>query len=101
MQIVIRLGSMSQNLNIKVDDEKSIFLLNGKPKDVDIDKFVMRLQVIIASWDLMMVNNSIVDGSWYQIDIKLGNKTRKYVGKNAFPLNYDEFINLINEVDVW
>ena len=101
MQIVIRLGSMSQNLNIKVDDEKSIFLLNGKPKDVDIDKFVMRLQVIIASWDFMMVNNSIVDGSWYQIDIKLGNKTRKYVGENAFPLNYDEFINLINEVAVW
>lgn len=101
MQIVIRLGNIAQNLNIKIDDEKSIFLLNGQPKDVDIDKFVMKLQVIIASWDLEMIDNTIVDGTWYEIDMKLGNKTRKYVGKNAFPLNYDEFISLINEVAIW
>ena len=101
MQIVIKLGSMTESLTIKIDDEKSVFLVNGKKKEVDIDKFIMRLQVIIASWDLVMIDDSIIDGSWYEIDMKLGNKTRKYIGKNKFSLNYGKFIELINEVAEW
>lgn len=101
MQIVIRLGNINNNLNIKIDDEKSIFLLNGQPKEVDIDKFVMRLQIILASWEPVMINDNIIDGSWYEVEMKLGVKTRKYIGKNEFPLNYGKFIELINEVVEW
>ena len=101
MQIIIRLGNLTQNSTIKIDDEKSIFLVNGQPQNVNIDEFVMRLQAIVASWDFEMMDNSVADGSWYEINMKVGNKTRKYVGKNAFPTNYVDFIDLINEVLVW
>ena len=101
MKIVIRLRSMTEILTIKIDDEKSIFLVNEKKKEVDIDKFVRRLQVIVASWEPFMINDSILDGVWYEVDLKEGNKIRKYVGKNKFPSNYREFIELINEVAEW
>jgi len=92
---------MTESLTIKIDDEKSIFLVNEEKKEVDIEKFIMRLQIIVASWELIMVNHSILDGIWYEIDIKAGNKVRKYIGKNKFPSNYDKFIELINEVAEW
>ena len=98
MKIVIRLRSMTESLTIKIDDEKSIFLVNEKKKEVDIDDFVMRLQVILVSWEPFMINDSILDGSWYEVEMKLGDKTRKYIGKNKFPSNYTDFIELINEV---
>ena len=101
MQILIRLGNMAENLTIKIDDEKSIFLVNKEKKDVNITDFIMRLQIIVASWQPVMIDDSIIDGSWYEVEMKMGDKTRKYIGRNAFPLDYNSFIQLINEVAEW
>ena len=101
MKIVIRLNSLTEKLIIKIDDEKLTFLVNEKSKKVDINNFVMRLQVIVSSWEPLMVDDSILDGIEYEVVMKLGDKIKKYIGKNAFPLNYDKFIQLINEVAEW
>ena len=98
MQIIISLGNISNQTVIKIDDENALFLVNERPKKVDINRFIMRMQSIISSWQYTMINNRIIDGSWYDIKIKSGDNKRHYVGKNAYPQNYDEFISLINEV---
>lgn len=98
MQIIISFGSSISQTVIKIDDAKPLFLVNDKPKDIDINRFIMRMQSIISSWQYTMINNRIIDGSWYDIKIKSGDNKRHYVGKNAYPQNYDEFISLLNEV---
>jgi hypothetical protein len=98
MHILINVGNVKTNATIKINDEKEIFLVNNKHKNVDIDEFIMKLQSIISSWQLVMEDNAVIDGGWYNIKIKSGDKVRNYIGKNAFPINYDAFIELINGV---
>lgn len=98
MQILINVGNMAESVNIKIDSEKDLFIVDGKNKQVDTDNFIMRLQAIVLNWPLIMIDNSVLDGGWYEVKIKVGNSVRTFKGKNAFPTNYYEFAQLIGEV---
>lgn len=98
MQILITVADMAESVNIKIDNQKGLFIVNGNPKQIDIDNFVMRFQAIVASWPSIMIDNSVLDGGWYEVKIRVDNDVRKFKGKNAFPTNYYEFIQLIDEV---
>lgn len=101
MKGIIELKNMYKTLSIKFDSDKNILLVNEKPIKYDASEFLYKLQTIIASWDKVMINNSVSDGEIYSVKLKLDNKTREYIGKNKFPENYYKFIALINEVAEW
>ena len=98
MKIVIKISNLITSLNIQVDDEKGMFLLNNKAIDVDIEKFVSSLTTILASWQQKMVDESVIDGEEYSVKLRIGTKTRTYIGKNKFPSNYRDFKKLIEGV---
>ena len=96
MKVKIKVMSMTRKDTIIVENNN--MFVNGIEKEADIEKFLRRLFCIVASWESELINLAVLDGESYEINIDDGINVAKYIGKNKYPKNYGEFINLINEV---
>ena len=96
VEIIIR--SYSLNVKLLADEEKSFIFINGKKIKYLPEEFIANLLPVINKWDSVMINNGVVDGGEYFIKIKNDGKERSIIGKNSFPINYNDFVKLINEV---
>ena len=98
MKVKINISNLSSVIDLRVDNSTDKCTFNGKVIDIDTKDFVKRLQFIVASWELNMIDNSIIDGERYSVTMVLDDKVREYVGINKFPLNYGQFKDLVYEV---
>ena len=98
MQIIIRIFTIMEITEIKVDTEKNIIIYNDVNVNYPIDKFTSKLLAIVSSWEEKMINHSVFDGESYEVKIKQNNIVTSYIGKNKFPENYELFKDLISEV---
>lgn len=86
---------------LTIDSEKNEAKLNGKAKEMDIEKFTSKLLTIVSSWEEKMINPFVLDGLEYSVEIEKDGKNYKYEGKNSFPDNFEEFAALIKSENIW
>lgn len=102
--LYIKKGSFNQSEYLKIDiqDNKNIvkYLINDKSKIFEVDDykiniFTERLNRTIDSWQEKYIDNSVIDGSIWQLSILYKNGFQKnYSGKNIFPGNFNNFNQL-------
>ncbi len=98
MYIIVIIKNISEVLELHLDGEKNLVVFNGKVvKNFDANRLINRVLRITASWQEEMRGDGL-DGEEYDIYITTGKESAKIHGKNAFPENYFELIDLILEV---
>ena len=101
MKITVSVFNMYKSRYIVLDDEKNEATFNGKKVELDIPPFASKLLTIISSWDNRMVNDMVLDGESYSVKVEKDGKVYNYEGRNKFPLNYRDFIDLLRDNNLW
>ncbi len=101
MKITVSIFNMYNSKYLVLDDEKNEATFNGKKIDLDIPPFASRLLTIISSWDHKMINDMILDGESYYVKVEKDGKVYTYEGRNKFPINYRDFVELLRTHNLW
>ncbi len=101
MKITVTVFNMYKSRHLTLDDEKNEAVFNGKKIELDVPPFASRLLAIVSSWDNRMVNNMILDGESYNVKIEKDGKVYNYEGRNKFPANYRDFVELMRSHNLW
>ena len=95
MQLVIKeIGFWGRDVFL-FDEEKNICLVNNERKDVNVPRIMQDLLNILCGANSAMVDNRVLDGSTFQIEIHKNGKKREYLFKNSFPKNFDTFTRIL------
>ena len=86
-----------QNKLIVLDKKKQIFLVNAIKKDFKEELF-NKLLNIMSLWKNNYSNNEIVDGITFIIKIYTSSELETIVIKNDFPVNFQEFLDILGEL---
>ena len=97
MKVKVTVQNLREFIDIRLDTDTGRFLVNGVKTNHDPKKFLSSLQLIVASWQTEMIDDSIIDGESYSVTMVLNDQVREYIGRNSFPLNYSKFKSLIKE----
>lgn len=100
MKILVTLTNLYNSIALKLDCEKNEATLNGKQIKLNVPIFSSKLLSIVSSWDNKMINDMVLDGISYSVEINKDGKRYKYEGRNDFPDNYNEFISLLRGNDI-
>lgn len=98
MQIKIILKSNFEAKKIQIDTTKNICLVNNAQKVINTFDFADKLCNIVLGWKSEYIGKNIIDGESFLIEICEKEAKKTYTGFNAFPQNYNKFINLLAEV---
>ena len=98
MIVVIRIENLNGRTEIGLNDKNNMCIVNGTKKNVDVSKFIKEIIGLTLSWTPVMKKDNVIDAESYTVLITNGKTEKTYVGKNAFPLNYNEFKKLISEI---
>ena len=86
--------------------DRGISLIDGNScyekvlsKDIEFINLVeSKLAKIMFEWKDEYVGNRMVDGEKYHITVNVNHKKRKYKIQNKFPDNWDEFLELKEQI---
>ena len=99
MKIEITVSSPQKYFNLYLDTNTNVFECNGTPTTYDPTKFKNKLFDIIFTWKNNLLLPGIIDAETYEINIEIEANTFHYIGNSVLPENYNEFCNLLEEVD--
>lgn len=97
MKVKITVRNMYEYIDIRFDTDTGRFLVNGIESKHDPKECLSKLQLIVASWRLSMIDDTVIDGEEYSVTMVMGDKVREYIGRNSFPMNYPEFKKFIKD----
>ncbi len=100
-KIKLGVSTLNKTISLTIDYDNQTAELNGENFDLNIKPFVSDLTSIVSSWQNEMKDDSIKDGISYFVHIKKDGKVYKFEGLNKFPNNFDEFMFLLEEANVW
>lgn len=96
---------------LEIDDKRNLLTFkdsrnfdgNDKLQKISISNervmhFIDNLFRIIADWERKYVDISSLDGTEWQLLIKLSNEEEEYWGNNIFPNNFEALDRLMNEI---
>ena len=86
-----------QNKLIVLDKKKQIFLVNEIKKEFKEELF-NKLLNIMALWKNNYSNNEIIDGMTFIIKIYTSRELETITIKNDFPVNFQEFLDILGEL---
>jgi len=85
-----------------IDNKNNRKIRNPQVKEINArytSEFISKFFGIINGWNKQYVDNNIIDGIEWQLQIKFKDGTvQKYKGKNAFPENFSKLDELKNEI---
>lgn len=87
----------SKNNFIILDKIKKEFIINNIKKEFNEDIF-NKLLNIISLWKNKYINDKIIDGIIYNINIYTDEGKENIILKNDFPLNFYDFLNILGEL---
>lgn len=97
MYISISLKSFQETLIVLNLDNNTI-LYNNNLSHQSANIYLDRIKSILKSWETFYSNSSIIDGSSYKVEIYNGVNKVIYRGINKFPENYNNFLELVEEI---
>ncbi len=100
MKILVNWATMKKVARLEINTATNQSILNGENFSLDIQNFSKKLIKIVSSWEKEMINPYGRDGISYSVWIKDGDINLKFVGKNKFPNNFSEFLNLLEEAKI-
>ena len=81
---------------IYIDDGRyERIILNNEE---DVESFYLKLCKIVFSWKQEYIGGRVYDGEKYLIEFDINHKKKKYKIQNKFPDNWEEFLNVRNEI---
>lgn len=95
------------NNNIKIELNRRKLIFNEgvskekiiKPSNEDWAKFLLKLDKLdIWNWDLSYQNHYVLDGNSWHLDIISGSKSIKSNGANAYPENFQAFLEALESL---
>lgn len=86
-----------KNNFIVLDRINKVFVINKIKKEFD-EKLFSNLLNTISLWKHEYINNEIIDGFSFIIDIYFEKTKERILIKNEFPSNFQEFLNIIGEL---
>lgn len=95
--MVNKIEISNENNFIVLDNIKRKFIINGLQKEFNEDLFNKLLNTM-ALWKNKYINNKIIDGVIYNIDIYTEKEKENIIIKNDFPLNFNDFLNILGEL---
>lgn len=98
MIVDISIDGFKVDVKIVADTVGNFVKLHDDVVDVDANKFVNQIKDIVKFWPAYLENVAIRDGSWYTIKLIDGVNEKVFKGRNKYPNNYNEFLNLIHKV---
>ena len=100
MQKDVKIIVKTLNLNsYKIDSATNTISYNGIEIEDNAKKYVKKIFDVVKNWnDNILSNDSIFDGSQYYIKIVINNEPVNYEFKNKFPENFDEFLDIMEDV---
>ena len=81
---------------IYVDDGKYERIISNNK--CEVEGFYERLCKIAFSWKQEYIGQRIYDGEKYLIEFDVNHKRKKYKIQNKFPSNWEEFLNVREEI---
>ena len=66
--------------------------------DVEVENFYEKLVKIVFSWKQEYIGERVYDGEKYLIEFDINHKRKKYKIQNKFPSNWEEFVNVREEI---
>jgi len=102
--------SLAEHFKLEFLGNRNILEYTGNKSDVDniqiesvpdklIKEYLNKLFMIIDEWEETYIDNSIIDGTEWELQIIYTNgKIKKYIGKNDFPYNFEYFDIIKNEL---
>ena len=97
MKATIKITSLNTDVTISANDTTNKMIVNGKNIKFNVPEFIGKLAIITSNWAPFYGENSIIDGEEFIVEIT-GKTTRRFIGSNAFPSNYNKFAELIQGV---
>ncbi len=98
MQILIKVFTLSNQIDVLIDNEIDMIVINNKKiKNLNVNKYINRILRITSNWDNIMIGEGL-DGIEYWINIMNGKEIINYHGKNGYPNNFYEFSDLLDEI---
>lgn len=88
---------MYQFTNIQIDALNKKVNINGKNKDITLEK-IEQLLGIIYLWKNEYIDNSKIDGESFKIEVMDNETVTTFKGKNKFPKNYNAFKKWVGEL---
>ena len=82
---------------IILDKKNQVFVINGIQKEFN-DNLFNKLLNTMSLWKHEYLNNEIIDGMNFIIDIYMDKKKERIIIKNEFPSNFQDFLNIIGEL---
>ena len=98
MKISIKLLSMHDYLKMTIDTESNSVVLNSAPVKTDANALASKICRLASSWEKKYSNSSVLDGESFEVIIKNNGKEYKFEGKNSYPNNFGDFLELLREV---
>ena len=95
MQLIIKEISLWDSDVFVFDEEQNICLVNNERKNIEVPQTIQGLLNILCGASTTMVDNSVIDGTTFQIEIIKEGKKREYLFKNSFPKNFSKFIRIL------
>ncbi len=98
MQIKIEIFSYSQYYKVLVNTENNACIINGNVVNYNAEKFAKKLCRIVWNWEEKYVSSSFaLDTGSFDVLMIENNEKFHYSGKGAYPENFDELVDLIEE----
>ncbi len=97
MDVTIRILSARKIYSIKINTKTNECTNMGRRVNIKTQEFVDKLLDIIKTWKSNILGPKMIDGESYSIDIADGGEVEHFVGVNAFPDNYSDFVDLIED----
>lgn len=77
------------------DGRYEMLILNNRDQ---VEEIYNKLCKIVYSWKQEYIGDRVYDGEKYLIEFDINHKRKKYKIQNKFPNNWDEFLNIKNEI---
>ena len=104
--------SRPEHFEIEIKDDKNVVKYNSdilwnnseeliikEVSDEVVWEFLQKLFGMIYNWKEEYYDYNIIDGTEWKLEIKFTDgKTKKYLGKNAFPNNFEYLDKIKNEM---
>ena len=98
MKISVVIKNRLKSLTFKLDTQRRICRVDGLIYDVDVEDLAFNICAYVNKWPKELKNDLILDGENYKVEIENEGVKDCFVGKNAFPENYNEFKRFILDV---
>ena len=97
-KIEINIDNTFNTINVLIMPDTLKAYKNNKENNID-EEYIKRLLRIISLWDHKYIDNSVIDGSSFEVKVYTTSGVDRFYGKNKYPNNYQELLDMLGDLD--